>query len=114
MPKKEGGKDKAMLKKIFVILGLACIVLASFGLASATITNEGFNYIAGHMAGYGINSYAPMWSPNSTQIAYIQDDTERADVWVMDAIKKFKHTISKKINPSQGWRFWARIACIRF
>lgn len=85
MPKKEGGKDKTMLKKIFVILGLACIVSSSFGLASATITNEGFDYIAGHMAGYGINSYAPMWSPNSTQIAYIQDDTERADVWVMDA-----------------------------
>jgi len=74
-----------MLKRVFVILGLACIVVSSFGLASATITNEGFDYIAGHMAGYGTNAYAPMWSPNSTQIAYIQDDTERADVWVMDA-----------------------------
>lgn len=87
-----------MLKRVFVILGLACIVLASFGLASATITNEGFDYIAGHMAGYGTNAYSPIWSSDSTQIAYIQDDTKNSDVWVMDADGKNKTQVTTYVD----------------
>jgi len=87
-----------MLKRVFVILSLACIVLASFGLASATITNEGFDYIAGYMAGYGTNAYSPMWSHDSTQIAYIQGDTKNSDVWVMDADGKNKTQLTTYVD----------------
>lgn len=98
MPKKEGGKDKTMLKRVLVILGIACIVSSSFGLASATITNEGFDYIAGHMAGYGTNAYSPMWNHNSTQIAYIQGNTKSSDVWVMDADGKNKTQLTTYVD----------------
>ncbi len=74
-----------MLKRIIAILVLVCIVGASFGLGSGTVTNEGLDYVAGHKSGYSNNAYSPRWSPNGTKIAYIRDDTKKSDVWVMDA-----------------------------
>jgi len=84
-----------MLKKLVVILSFTCIVLASFVLISATVTNEGLDYIGGHMAGYSYNAYSPMWSPDGTQIAYIRDDTEKSDVWVMESDGSNKTQLTK-------------------
>lgn len=70
-------------------------MLASFGLASATVTNEGLDYVAGHMAGYRDNAYSPVWNPDGTKIAYVRADTEKSDVWVMESDGSNKTQLTK-------------------